>query len=119
MEGLVVGLLVGVAIGSAGAIAGVRDLVVRPGTSATVLPGRQYSTAVTFAGIDLECSYSYLLAKIGLEPKGSPVLFCARKSVPGSNDPNAVQSRMVIVSKYRYTVTNNRGEWVYTVNRAP
>jgi hypothetical protein len=115
----VVGRLIGLALGSTAAIAGVQDLVVRPGTRATVLLGRQYSTAVTFSGIDLGCTYPILLARIGLEPKGSPILFCSRKSVPGSNDPNALQSRTVIISKYRYSVTNNQGQVAYTVNRAP
>ena len=119
MKRLVVGLVLGLAIGSAAAMGGVRDLVVKPGGRAMILPGRQTATGVTFAGIDLRCTYSILLAQLGPEPKGSPVLFCSHKSVPGSVGPTALQERLVIISKYRYSITNNRGETVYTVRRTP
>jgi hypothetical protein len=47
------------------------------------------------------------------------MLFCSRKSVPGSLKPTAPQSRLIMVSRFRYYVTDNHGTVVYQVNRAP
>jgi hypothetical protein len=119
MRRLLAGLVLGTVLGSSGAIAAVQDLVVGPGTRAIVQPGRKYSTALAFPGLDLSCNYSLTLRSFGVEPTRSPLLYCSRRSVPGSVDPQAIQSRAVIVSDFRYYVTDNHGSVVYQVNRSP
>jgi hypothetical protein len=119
MRQLLAGLALGTVLGSGGAIAGVRDLVAGPGSRVTVQPGRQYSTALTFPGLDLSCTYSITRGAFELEPARSALLFCSRKSVPGSLDPKQPQSRLVIVSRFRYYVTDNYGRVAYKALRAP
>jgi hypothetical protein len=119
MRRLLVGLVLGTIIGSSGAIAAVQDLIVRPGTRATVQVGRAHATALAFPGLDLSCGYAITRGSFGAEPARAPLLYCSRKSVPGSFDPQAVQSRTIFVTRFRYYVTDNRGNVVYQVNRAP
>src|SRR5262249_47493413 len=101
------------------AVAGERFLVVPSESHAVVQVGKRYQTVLSFRAIDLECGYVTTLAPFGLEPKGSPMLFCSRASTPGSSDPNAIQSRSVFVSRFRYYVTDNHGNVVYKVTRTP
>jgi hypothetical protein len=119
MRKLLAGLVLGAALGSGAAFAAVHDLIARPGSRVTVQANRTYGTVVTFPGIDLTCTYGITKAWLGLEPARSRVLFCSRKSAPGSFDPARPQSRMVMVSRFRYYVTDNHRNNVYAVQRAP
>jgi hypothetical protein len=118
MKRLLVGVLLGVLVGSGAAIAAVRAFVLPPGSAVTLRAGRQTSV-VNLPAVDLSCSYGILRATIGLDAAGSAILICDRASGPHSLNPNAVQSRKIFVTKYRYQVTDNHGNLVYSVNRAP
>ena len=121
MKRLLAGVAIGVAITSSSvAIGGALDIRIPPGSRAVVQPGTKYSTLVRFPGLDLSCTYARAKAPIpGLEPAGGPLMFCSRSSVPGSNDPQQPQSRLIVVSRFRYFVTDNHGNVVYKVLRAP
>jgi hypothetical protein len=118
MKRVIAGLALGAILGAGGAMAGVRALIVPPGSRVTLQTGRQTSL-LTLGALDLSCTYGNLTGAFGVEPAGSPMLFCSRKSVPGSLKPTAPQSRLILVSRFRYYVTDNHGTVVYQVNRAP
>jgi hypothetical protein len=118
MKRVVVGLALGAILGAGGAMAGVRAFIVPPGSRVTLQSGRQ-ATLLTLGALDLSCSYANITGAFGVEPSGSPMLFCSRKSVPGSLKPTAPQSRLIMVSRFRYYATDNHGTVVYQVNRAP
>jgi hypothetical protein len=126
MVRLAAGIAIGVLLTCGLAEAGVTGKILAPaGSTVTVQPGamHEYVTVVKFPGIDLSCTYERLQATPGplsLEQKGSPMLSCDRASTPGSStNPTATQSRTVLVTKFRYYVTDSHGSVVYRVVRAP